>query len=432
MKKRFSTKKANFRLIHFVLSLFLLVTVGQRVYAQQISGSWASAATSGFTPRYGLASAAVDGLIYVTGGVNPGAILGTLEVFDPSADTWSTPETIGNFTPRAYHTASVVNGKIYLIGGLTVVGNATSVVSTVDIFDPLAETWSLLTTSGTFTPRWGQCSAVVGNQIYVFGGDSLSQSFYPGELATSVQVLDLSTNSWSTLATTGSFIIPFLSSCNVIGGKIYFTGGTDSTAETSLSILEIYNPATSTWSIPQTQGAMTARSGHAAAYIDSNLIVFSGHGQSALLSSTEAFNLATNTWYTPVTTGNFTARMVFCASVVNNKVYAIGGENLTHVPQNVNEVFTLTNSAVSEPSADSGIEIFPNPVANFMTVRGLALSSRNLVILDAIGRKVLDLKDNNGVSPNFDIDTHALPDGSYFLELQTSEGRQLVPFTVLH
>ena len=84
-------------------------------YAQ---GVWATESSEGFTPRSSLGAAVVDGKIYAIGGlIGMNISTGTLEVFDPSTGTWSTPATTGTFTPRSGPAAAVVGSKIYVMGG---------------------------------------------------------------------------------------------------------------------------------------------------------------------------------------------------------------------------------------------------------------------------------------------------------------------------
>jgi len=88
------------------------------------------------TARYAMASAVVNGNIYVIGGWGNG-FLETVEMYDPRPDKWETKASIsqGNLGVGA----AVVNGKIYAIGGWT--GGANS-LSTVEEYDPITDTWT--------------------------------------------------------------------------------------------------------------------------------------------------------------------------------------------------------------------------------------------------------------------------------------------------
>ena len=78
-------------------------------------------------PRYGLAATlGLDGKVYVAGGYNAaGVAVNTLEIYDPVAQTWTIGQSMG--VPRAYlAVATGPNGRIYadtsLIAHLSVEG----------------------------------------------------------------------------------------------------------------------------------------------------------------------------------------------------------------------------------------------------------------------------------------------------------------------
>src|SRR4051812_16901990 len=99
----------------FIASLIFFIPA--TFFGQGISGTWSAAASEGFTPRADLTSCVVNGKIYAIGGWDSIGVLNTLEVYDPSTNTWSTPQTTGTFTARAYLSSCVVGDKIYVIGG---------------------------------------------------------------------------------------------------------------------------------------------------------------------------------------------------------------------------------------------------------------------------------------------------------------------------
>ena len=60
----------------------------------------------------------INGKIYVVGGYAASlAVLGTMDIYDPALNTWSTDITTGTFTPRADGVAAVMNGKMYVLCG---------------------------------------------------------------------------------------------------------------------------------------------------------------------------------------------------------------------------------------------------------------------------------------------------------------------------
>jgi DNA-binding protein HU-beta len=68
------------------------------------------------TARALLATSVVDGKLYAMGGWIPGgAIVPTVEIYDPETDTWTRGKDLPG--PRVEFSTSIVRGKIYAIGG---------------------------------------------------------------------------------------------------------------------------------------------------------------------------------------------------------------------------------------------------------------------------------------------------------------------------
>ncbi len=112
------------------------------------------------TARFALAAAAVNGKIYATGGYSGynssgGLLTSTVEVYDPSTNTWSTAASMP--TARFGLAAAAVNGKIYAIGGVNSSGGSEVFLNTVEVYDPATNTWS--TAASMLTARYGLAAA---------------------------------------------------------------------------------------------------------------------------------------------------------------------------------------------------------------------------------------------------------------------------------
>ena len=110
------------------------------------------------------ASSVVDGKIYVFGGYGGSR---RVDEYDPSTDTWTTKSEM----PTARHalSTSALDGKIYAIGGYYapfVTGYLG--VGTVEVYDPATDTWT--TAPDMPAGRFGPRSSVVDGKIYVIGG----------------------------------------------------------------------------------------------------------------------------------------------------------------------------------------------------------------------------------------------------------------------
>jgi N-acetylneuraminic acid mutarotase len=118
------------------------------------------------------AVAVVNGKIYAVGGQAPNnTALDTVEVYDPSAinPKWTiTKSRMPN--PRLNPGAAVLNGKIYVVGGRTDI-----LISSVDIYDPVSDTWTAGLPLPTARRGLGAAVAVVGDDLDLFalGGEAL-------------------------------------------------------------------------------------------------------------------------------------------------------------------------------------------------------------------------------------------------------------------
>ncbi len=136
------------------------------------------------TKRGSPVAAAAGGKIYVIGGASthPGAVetsvhparphrsLGSVEEYDPAADTWRARSPMP--TARNHAAVGVVGGKIYVIGGR--LGAAFISVATntdvVEEYDPATDQWGVIKARMP-TARSAVAWGVYGGRIYVAGGE---------------------------------------------------------------------------------------------------------------------------------------------------------------------------------------------------------------------------------------------------------------------
>lgn len=112
-----------------------------------------------------------------------------------ATDTASTPTSTA-FPASAAGVAIPHRGRALLIGGHSKAQKADpSAELTVRVLDPARHTWGVLPCTGSVPPaRGGHAAALIGDKVYVFGGEGSRLRLQPG-----VSVLDLMTNEWSTI-----------------------------------------------------------------------------------------------------------------------------------------------------------------------------------------------------------------------------------------
>src|SRR5207245_687839 len=142
------------------------VAVNTLTVYDPVANAW-TAKTSMPTARQRAAGAVLTNpalgrdLLYVVGGLNSTGLLGTLEAYDPSTDSWTTKTSMP--TSRHEVAAAVVNGVLYAIGGTN-----GSVVDTVEAYDPGSNSWA--TKASLPTARTYPVVEAVNGIIYAIGG----------------------------------------------------------------------------------------------------------------------------------------------------------------------------------------------------------------------------------------------------------------------
>ena len=270
------------------------------------------------TARYELSTCVVDGKIYVIGGAGPVyQALGTVEVYDPVTDTWKEKSEMP--TARQGLSTSAVNGKIYAVGGAECISSSCSQVetfSTVEEYDPATDTWT--TKSPIPTERGWHSASVVDGKIYIIGG---SQGYTPGynyHHVLTVEVYDPATDTWSQKGDMPESRA--YGSASVVDGKIYLIGGYLGGQK-----VDEFDPATDTWK--EKSEMPTSKMGLSTSVLDGKIYATGGYSLYVNRYPGETtvyvYDPAMDTWTTApdMPTGRFGAY----TSVVDGKIYVFGG-----------------------------------------------------------------------------------------------------------
>ena len=323
---------------------------------QPIAGQWQQLASMP-SERQELASAVLNGKIYVLGGLNQsGVSTNNVEVYNPATDSWASVQPLPLATD--HNNAAVAAGKLYSLNG-----NRTF------LYDPIGNSWAQVATMN-FPHGRTAAVGVINDKIYVAGGMGV------GMTQRELEVFDPLTNTWTNRA-------PMSVGRNhcaggVINGKFYVVGGRDSAQ--APTALEVYDPSTNSW---QTLASMpTGRSGIAAGVVHGELYVFGGE-VGGVHNEVEVYNPASNTWRR-IQPDMAVPRHGIWASVIGNRVYLAGGgsqENL--FPTSHHDVFIVAGKAnFANISTRLKVEPGQNVLIGGFIVTGTA-SKR--IILRAIG-----------------------------------------------
>ena len=138
--------------------MFLGLGIGLLGLASMSGAQWTETAPMP-APRCYFSTSVVDGKIYAIGGtVSMSSYEGTVEVYDPVADTWTRKADMP--TSRWSFPTSVVNGRIYAIGGWG--SNTSPPYTMVEEYDPIMDTWSPRAALASSSPRVSASSSARG------------------------------------------------------------------------------------------------------------------------------------------------------------------------------------------------------------------------------------------------------------------------------
>ncbi len=133
-----------------------------------VTNAWSTPSTTGaFAARSDFSTEVIDGKIYVVGGQGD-TTLPSPQVFDPVTAEWSTPVTSGTYSQRQGVTTAQINGMIYAFGGKNLATGG--YFNTIDVFDPTTNTWSNPSTTGNPIARAGSCATLCNGKVYFMGG----------------------------------------------------------------------------------------------------------------------------------------------------------------------------------------------------------------------------------------------------------------------
>lgn len=224
----------------------------------------------------GASACAVDRKIYMIGG-RTGTICGVdrenVFEFDPVNKKWTEKAPLPE--AKSFSCAVAVDGKIYSIGGRCLNRDNIKFFRKVPIYDPVTNTWT--EAEGEMPEhRDSFAAAVVNDKIYVIGGECS----YDGRGRKSVFEYDPRLNEWKKKQDMPTARLYMTAA--TVNGNIYVMGGLEKyhpptqvgLTETSLTVNEVYDPATDTWS---TESHLpTPRAGHCCEVFKDKIYLFGG------------------------------------------------------------------------------------------------------------------------------------------------------------
>ncbi|XP_049909422.1 rab9 effector protein with kelch motifs isoform X1 [Epinephelus moara] len=229
---------------------------------------------------------------------------------------------------REGHTLCVVKGKLYLFGGASS-PDATECLPGVYSFDIVSLTWEGLAVGGVALRTLSHSSVAVGDNIYVYGG-SLG-----GNPSDDLLVFNTVSLTWTPVKTSGS--LPpalFGQSFALVGDQVFMFGGCEAGGDFCKD-LHVLNTESLVWQKWEVKGESPAAcSGQTlTAHHDKDIYLFGGKSTNedgTVTSSNEIHKLSISKmkWKVPLYVGIPPARRHgHTAFILHSHLYVFGGKN---------------------------------------------------------------------------------------------------------
>ncbi len=275
------------------------------------------------TARQEVASAVLDGRIWVVGGLTAADATGKVETYDPSSDRWAP----GPDLPIAlhHHALAVFRGELVVVGGF--LGGGSNLYSRPSDRVLALRNGAWVDLPKLRRPRGGAGAAVVGDTLYVAGGRDAGLLVAPTEAFDGV--------SWQDKA-------PMPAPRDHVavasdGRALYAAGGRFLDPDRTSDAFQRYDPARDTWT--ELPVLPTARGGLGLTMAGGRLVAAGGEDASHVFGQVELFDLAAGKW-APVQAMR-TPRHGLGLNAVGDAVFAlVGGTAAGVAPSSVLEALS--------------------------------------------------------------------------------------------
>ncbi|HSK90364.1 MAG TPA: kelch repeat-containing protein [Euzebyales bacterium] len=279
--------------------------------------------------RQQVATAEVNGLVYVAGGIRDQTGTRVVEALDPLVDEWRTVAEL----PVPLHHAMAVDyrGELVVLGGWQPKGNDLTAVVSDRVFALRSDRWVDLPPLNR--PRAAGAAAVVNDQIVVVGGQA------ENALIPETEIYDGDADAWRDGADIETPREHLAAASD--GEFLYAVGGRNVTSDSNSDALERYDPATDEWRTMEPM--QTPRGSIDADIVDGRLVVVGGETPTAVLDTVEAYDLTANVWSTFPSLS--TPRHGLGVAARGSSLYAVNGAGS---PAHVNSLAAVETLAPPE------------------------------------------------------------------------------------
>ncbi len=260
-------------------------------FSTQISWSTVAPAAVG---RGEAQSAVFDNRLYLFGGYTDFSAINSTrsDYYDPATNTWNTRAAM--LSGVSHGGTATVGRNVYIAGGYTggPGGSQTFATSQVQVYNVDTNTWS--TIASLPQPRGGGAMAAVGNVLYFFGGADLSRTDRSEHWAFDITNPGAGWVAKAAIPTARTHL-----GAVSLNGKVYAVGGQQNqdAAEAPQAALQVYDPATNTWSSLASMPFGRSHIASATIVVNNRIVTLGGETtfQNAV-NNVSAYDPTTNTW----------------------------------------------------------------------------------------------------------------------------------------
>lgn len=257
------------------------------------TGAWAKVPNMSVGRTEATATALPDGRVLVTGGYDQRVIqltnpsresaqilpLASSQLFSPKSSSWTTGPSLAR--SRFAHTAVALKGGRVLVVGGAVARYPDRILSTAELFDPVAGRWLSAGTIGAPRTQF-TLTALADGRSLLTGGLAADGS----TVLRSTLLYDPAGNKWSPGPDLAGARAGHAAAL-LADGRVLVTGGADQVGR--LASAELLDSSAHSWS--ETGALATPRSDHLAISLQSGrILAIAGHGSADELATTELFD----------------------------------------------------------------------------------------------------------------------------------------------
>jgi N-acetylneuraminic acid mutarotase len=257
-----------------------------------------------------VAAAVAEGRIYVIGGFAANGENSTrVDAYSPTTNTWRQEADLP--LPVDHAMAAGYRGRVYVAGGY---GPGRSRLTTLFAFT--GDGWTRLAPMPEQRAAGG--AAILNGRLYVVGGTASSTIGAPTDLARTMLVYDIASDSWTSRR--GPTPREHLGVA-ALGGRIYAVGGRTAGFDTNMALVEVYNTTTGRWTrLPKVPGR---RGGTGAAGTGRSIVSVGGEAPAGTIRTVYRYDVRRRRWSRLPNLP--TPRHGLGVAAVGRKVYVIGG-----------------------------------------------------------------------------------------------------------